>query len=37
MRMHAGISINLRAEDILMSGRVGQSYGLPVDGNSQRE
>ena len=37
MRMHAGISVSLRAEDILMNGRVGQGYGLPVDGNSQRE
>ena len=35
-RMQEGISDNLR-EDMLMNGRVGQGYGLPVDGNSQRD
>lgn len=34
MRMHVGISVNLRAEDIVMNGRVGQDYELPVNGNS---
>ena len=36
MRIHRGISVTLRMDDILMNGRASQGSGLPVDGNSQR-
>lgn len=35
MRMHEGISVNLRVENIGGKSYAGQNEGSPVDGNSQ--
>lgn len=35
MRMHEGISVNLRVEDIDAKSCVGQNEGSPVNGNSR--